>query len=142
MTLRLDRIMVAVDGSEGARHALTEAIELARLTGGTLIALAVEGPLPAYAATRAEVDDAKREKDRYFGKLAAHAQDRAEAAGVALVVDIRPGRAADVITRCAPPHDADVVVVHHKSHLFGDHLLASTADRVAHHAHCPVMVVR
>jgi len=129
-----DRVVVAIDGLEGSRRALSKAIELAQLAGATLIALAVEGPLPAYAATTAEVDDAKREKDRDFGKLAAHAQDQAEAAGLAIEIDIRPGCAADLITRCARAHGADLVVVDHKSHLLGNYLLGSTADRVAHHS--------
>jgi nucleotide-binding universal stress UspA family protein len=42
-----DRILVAIDGSQGAQRALTKAIELAQLTGASLTALAVEGPLPA-----------------------------------------------------------------------------------------------
>ena len=30
----------------------------------------------------------------------------------------------------------------HKGHFLEDYLLGSTADRVAHHAHCPVMIVK
>ena len=46
-----ERILVAIDGSEPSDHAFTKAVELALATNGTLHALAVEGPLPAYAAT-------------------------------------------------------------------------------------------
>jgi nucleotide-binding universal stress UspA family protein len=137
-----DRILVAIDGSQGGRHALAKAIELARLTGGLLTALAVEGPLPAYAATIGEVDEVRREKDSFFGAVAASAHEQAEAAGVELEVEVRPGHAAELITRYAREMNADLVVVGHKGHFLNDYLLGSTADRVAHHAHCPVMIVK
>ena len=137
-----DRIIVAIDGSEGARRALQTAIELARLTGARLTALTVEGPLPAYAATVGEVDEVKREKDSFFAGVAQHAREQAEASGVELEVDVRAGHAAELITRYARDRDADLVVVGHKGHFLEDYLLGSTADRVAHHAHCPVMIVK
>ena len=136
-----DRILVAIDGSEGGQRALSKAIELAQVTGASLSAFAVEGPLPAYAATIGEVDDVKREKDSFFGAVAASAQEQAEAAGVELHVEVRAGHAAELITRYARDIDADLVVVGHKGHFLNDYLLGSTADRVAHHAHCPVMIV-
>ena len=134
-----ERILAAVDGSEGSSRAFAKAVDLARLTGATLIALAVEGPLPAYAATVGEV---KREKDSFFRGLAAKAKREAEAAGVEVEVDIRAGHAADLIVRYARERGADLVVVGHKGHFLEDYLLGSTADRVAHHAHCPVMIVK
>lgn len=137
-----ERILVAIDGSQGAQRALTKAIELAQLTGASLTALAVEGPLPAYAATIGEVDEVKRQKDTFFTQVGQTAREQAEAVGVQIDVDVRPGHAAELITSYARDHRADLIVVGHKGHFLGDYLLGSTADRVAHHAHCPVMIVK
>jgi nucleotide-binding universal stress UspA family protein len=137
-----DRILVAVDGSQGARRALAKAIELAVLTGATLTALAVEGPLPAYAATIGEMDEVRRRKDRFYSSVVEDARADAEAAGVDIDVELRPGHAADLITTFARDRGADLIVVGHRGHVLGDHLLGSTADRVAHRAHCPVIIVK
>jgi nucleotide-binding universal stress UspA family protein len=136
------RILVAVDGSEGADRAFSTALDLAAPMGARLTALAIEGPLPAYAATVGEVDEVKREKDLFFTALAARIRSQATDAHVDLDVDVRPGHAAEVITRCAAEGCYDLVVVGHKGHVLQDYLLGSTADRVAHHAPCPVMIVK
>jgi nucleotide-binding universal stress UspA family protein len=75
---------VAIDGSEPSNRALATALELPGLTGAALTALAIEGPLPAYAATVGEVEEVKREKDAFFGRLAARAGEEAQAAGIPL----------------------------------------------------------
>jgi len=136
------RILVAVDGSDASNHAFDTALELAGLTGGGLTALAVEGPLPAYAATIGEVEEVKREKDAFFEHLLTTTRERAEQAGVPIEVDLRPGHAAELIVRVAVEVEADLIVLGHKGHFLRDHLLGSTADRVAEHAGCPVMIVK
>jgi nucleotide-binding universal stress UspA family protein len=136
------KILVAIDGSECSDRAFATAIELANLMGAQLTALAIEGPLPAYAATIGEVDEVKREKDVFFNALATAARDRAAQAGVAIDVDVRPGHAAEVISEFAGAGGYDLVVLGHRGHFLRDHLLGSTADRVAEHAPCPVMIVR
>jgi nucleotide-binding universal stress UspA family protein len=136
------RILVAIDGSPGAQRALAKAIEIALLTGARLTALAVEGPLPAYAATIGEVDEVKQQKDRFFAGVADDARRQAGAMGVVIDVGVRLGHAAELITTYAREHGADLIVVGHKGHFLGDYLLGSTADRVAHHAHCPVIIVK
>jgi nucleotide-binding universal stress UspA family protein len=137
-----EHILVAIDGSESSSHALDTAIELASLLGAQLTALAVKGPLPAYAATLGEVDEVKREKDRFFGGLCADATKRARDAGIDLDVRLRPGHAAELIARYAVEVRADLIVVGHKGHFARTHLLGSTADRVANHARAPVLIVR
>jgi nucleotide-binding universal stress UspA family protein len=137
-----ERILVAIDGSEPSDRAFEKALELAVLAKAHLTALAVEGPLPAYAATIGEVDEVKREKDAYFTALASRATELAEQAGLELVVEIKPGHAAELISQVAADGRYDLVVLGHRGHFVRDRLLGSTADRVAEHAPCPVMIVR
>jgi nucleotide-binding universal stress UspA family protein len=137
-----DRILVAIDGSKASDHAFTKALELSKITEARLTALAIEGPLPAYAATVGEVDEVKREKDLFFGRLAEKARERAEQAGIELEVELRAGHAAEVISDFAAAGGYDLIVLGHRGHFLRDHLLGSTADRVAEHAPCPVMIVR
>jgi nucleotide-binding universal stress UspA family protein len=63
-------------------------------------------------------------------------------AGVELEVELRPGHAAELIVRIARETQADLIVLGRKGHFLRDHLLGSTADRVAEHADCPVMIVK
>jgi nucleotide-binding universal stress UspA family protein len=135
-------VLVALDGSEGAAKALDCALSICSAVGARLTAVAVEGKLPAYAASLGEVDDVKREKDSYFRGVLADAAGQARARGVEVATDLVPGHAAEVITHYARAHGHDLIVVGHRGHFLGDYLLGSTADRVAHNAHCPVMVVR
>ena len=95
------RILVAIDGSDCSNRAFATALELAQLAKAHLTALAVEGPLPMYAATIGEVEEAKREKDVYFTTLGDTARTQAAAAGITLEVDVRPGHPAELISRVA-----------------------------------------
>jgi nucleotide-binding universal stress UspA family protein len=137
-----ERILVAIDGSECSNHAFAKAVELAQVTGARLTALAIEGPLPAYAATIGEVEEVKREKDSFFAALGAGAREEAARAGLELDVELRAGHAAEVISQFAGEGGYDLVVLGHRGHFLRDHLLGSTADRVSEHAPCPVMIVR
>lgn len=137
-----DKILFAIDGSDCSNHAFAKALELASVADAYVTALAVEGPLPAYAATVGEVDEVRREKDSFFSQLAWEARARGDAAGVAIDVDVRPGHPADVLARVAEEGAYDLIVLGQRGHFVRDRLLGSTADRVAEHAHCPVMIVR
>ena len=137
-----ERIVVAVDGSEPSFRAFEKALKLAALAKARLLALAVEGPLPAYAATLGEIDEVKREKDQFFAGLAARVRADAARAGVPTEVELRPGHAAELIVRYATEVAADLIVLGYKGHFLRNHLLGSTADRVSEHAGCPVMIVR
>jgi nucleotide-binding universal stress UspA family protein len=134
--------LVAIDGSEGSDRAFDCALSLIRRLGGELTALAVEGKLPAYAASVGEVEEVRQEKDAFFRILLDKVQRQAVEVGIELHTDLVPGHPSEVITRYAKAHDHDLIIIGHRGHLLGDYLLGSTADRVTHHAHCPVIVVR
>lgn len=57
------RVLVAYDGSDGARVALRQGIELARALGAELSSISVEEHLPHYAASISEVNAAKERID-------------------------------------------------------------------------------
>jgi nucleotide-binding universal stress UspA family protein len=135
-------VLVAIDGSADAAKALDCALSICQALGAQLTVLGIEGKLPAYAASLGEVDEVKREKDEFFSRVLAEAEQTARDRAVQVRTDLVPGYSADVIVHYAAAHGHDLIVVAHHAHVFGDVLLGSTADRVVHHALCPVMVVR
>lgn len=139
---RFARILVAYDGSDPARGALEAALDLADELGSRVEVLAVEGPLPRYAATLGEVDDAHSEREAFFAGVLAEARSLAAARGLEIEATIRPGHPAEEIVRHAEEVGAGLIVVGHRGHFLQRFPLGSTAAKVTHHAHCPVLVVR
>jgi nucleotide-binding universal stress UspA family protein len=141
--LVFERLLVAYDGSPGARRALDVALEVARSQGAELTGIAIEAHLPRYGATVGEVDEEHRveeaEARRHLAEAVAVAAERA----VRLSTEIRVGHPAQAIVKAAEELRADLIVIGHSGHsgvwgLF----LGTTAEKVSRHAPCSVLIVR
>ncbi len=138
------RIVVGVDGSPSAQAALVWAIRQAELTGATVEAvLAWHYPIMIHRAAWALVtpqDEADveglfaRELSDAVAKAVAHSQVRVSTA-------VRNGNAAQVLLDAAD--GADLLVVGSRGHGgFTGALLGSVSQHCAHHARCPIVIVR
>ncbi|MDX1447741.1 MAG: universal stress protein [Acidimicrobiia bacterium] len=145
MTWTPDHVVVAVDGSEASNHAARVGVTLAEHRGGkvTLITVVrppegwwgVGGAPPSPEAMAVAVTRARTE---ILDPLAAEFES-AEC-DVELVEEI--GDPAGVILRLAESLDADVLVAGRRgSSLVERLMLGSVADRLAHEAPCPVLIV-
>lgn len=130
-------ILVGMDGSDAAHAALNRALELAAQAGGGVTVLSVEEHLPAYAASKGEVEETKREMDAYFQKLHDAAKQQANERNISLRPIIAAGHAAETIVRYAREGGFDLLVLGS-----GRRGMGGTADRVAEQAPCSVLVVR
>jgi len=65
-TTMFKKILIANDGSEGAKHALQVAIDLAKKYNAELHSISVEEGVPHYAATIGEVEEFRREANEFF----------------------------------------------------------------------------
>ncbi|MBI4318364.1 MAG: universal stress protein [Chloroflexi bacterium] len=137
------KILVAYDGSAGSMRALDVAIDLAQKYAAGLWALSVEEHLPRFAATVGEVDEEKEYENHFFAEVQAEAVARARSKGIELKTEIIPGHAAETVVRFAREHSFDLIILSHIGHsaLWGT-LLGGTSERISHHAHCSVMIVR
>lgn len=140
------RMLIAVDGSEPARHALDAAARLAReIASVEVVLLNVREPLgyqvelPAYdheaidAAAQARQDE-----------LLEAALTQAKALGLdRAVTQGATGAAAQEIVRVAADRQVDQIVMGTRGrNALGGLLLGSVAQRVVHLAGVPVLLVR
>jgi nucleotide-binding universal stress UspA family protein len=144
-TPRSRTIVVGVDGSAHAARALAWAIdEASRRDARLRVVAAWHVPLGAYGLgglvppVGAAVDDSFREVAE---GVAAVAAETARAAGAEAEVRVAQGQAADVLIDAAA--DADLLVVGSRGHGgFAGLMLGSVSTQCAHHARCPVVIVR
>jgi nucleotide-binding universal stress UspA family protein len=133
-------ILVALDGSTGSERALEAAIRLAQLDGGSVSAITVverkddqRHETPDEAAT----DQLRHQSDELLQTAANFARSR----GVLLSPILREGDPANTIIACVKDEDVALVVLGANSKARpGD--LGDTADQIARHSSCTVMIVR
>jgi len=143
------RILVPVDGSPTSQQGLTEAIQLAKLTGGQLRLLHMVDELSIVMGMS---DYAPPPKD-FFAlmhesgqKVLDEAREQAVREGVAADVvlnEIYGGRLADLVVEQALAWPADLVVLGtHGRRGIGRFLMGSDAEQIVRIAPVPVLLVR
>jgi nucleotide-binding universal stress UspA family protein len=137
------KILLAYDGSNGAKKALDVALELVKSSGAELWALAVEEQLPHFAATIDETREEQERADRYYQECFSVAYLRALKAGVELKGEIRTGHAARTIVDFTREGGFDLVVLGSSGHSgVWAMFLGTTAEKVSRHVPCSVLLVR
>jgi nucleotide-binding universal stress UspA family protein len=142
------RIVVGTDGSETAAEAVSQALELAKLTGATLSLVSAYQPASgrrvqaeqAEAPADVQYEIGPREDVNLILDGAA-----ADAKGQGVEVQTHPVEAdpADAILNVAEEIKADLIVVGNKGMTGARrYLLGSVPNNVSHHATCSVMIVR
>ena len=137
------KILLAYDGSGGAKAALKVGIGLAKSLGAELHSISVEEELPHYAATMGEVQDAKERVDEYFRVLTKEARDQAALAGVELQTAIRQGHEVEIIVNYAKEGGFDLLLAgyHGHSRIF-ERVMGSTAQSIIRLSPCSVLLAK
>jgi len=137
------KILLAYDGSEGAKKGLEAGINLLKLHQAELWALAVQEKLPRFSATMDEVMEEKEFGYKHSEQCLEEARTRAQEAGIELKTDIRLGHPAKTIVEVAKEGKFDLILVGHTG-LSGvwAKFLGTTAEKVSRHAPCTVLIVR
>lgn len=137
------KILLAVDLSDEAEtpKGLSEALELAKLSGGVLRLVNVQPLLPATFMEYVPADfDAEQER-RAQEALAALAA-KIDLPADRLSVAVASGGVYHELLRDAEEWGADLVVVGSHRPVMSDYLLGSNAKTIVRHAQCSVLVVR
>ncbi|HXW45046.1 MAG TPA: universal stress protein [Streptosporangiaceae bacterium] len=138
------RIVVGVDGSPSSKRALRWATCQAALTGAAIEAvIAWQYPAAAggYGWMLAPADDMDFEGVAAKALADSIADCVDSASPVQLTTTVREGNAAEVLLDCAK--GADLLVVGSRGHGgFVGALLGSVSQHCAHHATCPLVIIR
>jgi len=137
------KILIANDGSAGARLALRVAVDLAKRYGAELHSISVEEGIPHYAATIGEVDEFKKEANGYFKKVNDDAIEFAKKEGIELRPHVITGHEVETIVNFARDGEFDLLVIGFMGHskIFG-RVWGSTSQNITRLAPCTVVVVK
>jgi nucleotide-binding universal stress UspA family protein len=136
------KILIASDGSDGARKALSIAIELSKRLGAELHMVSVE-ELPRFASSVDEVVEDKQDQNQRFARVVREARRAAEAEGIRLSARVVAGHAVPTIVALVERESFDLLVVGFMGHsAIYNRLIGSTTDRLVELAACPVLVAK
>jgi nucleotide-binding universal stress UspA family protein len=137
------KILVAIDGSEGSKKALASAIAIAKKFQAELQSISVKEHPSHYSATVGEVMEDQEEIDKFFAHVTEEALDWAEKEGVELHCEVRPGHEVQAIVEFVRQGHFDLLVVGFMGHsrVF-DRFWGGTSQNLTRIAPCSVLVVK
>jgi nucleotide-binding universal stress UspA family protein len=137
------RILVAYDGSDGAKKALQAGIALAKAFSVDLYSITVEEDLPKYAATIEEIEVVKAQRDVYFEQLNREAEASAQREGVQLHTTVVPGHEVRTVIEYILHNGFDTLLVGFHGHsAIAERIFGSTSRSLVLNAPCSVIVVK
>ena len=141
-----NRIVVGVEGSDGSRAALRWAIDEARVRSSTVVVVTAYLPTyvpaaPDYGYVPLDAPDLVDEVRKMQDELVAEALLLDGGPPVPFEQHLLEGRAAETLITAS--QDASLLVVGNRGRGgFRGLLLGSVSQHTAHHASCPVVIVR
>lgn len=137
------KILIANDGSDGARRALKTAIDLAKKYNAELHSISVEEGMPHYAATIGEIEEFRKEADEFFEKINNEAIEEAKKEGIKLYTKVQAGHEVETIVHYAKEGNFDLLVIGFMGHskIFG-RVWGSTSQNITKLSPCTVVVVK
>jgi len=123
--------------------ALRRALVTASEYKAEITALWVREPLPRHSDLPGEYEGEAEAADEYYAARQKEVWELAEERGVDVHCESRRGHPAKMLLKFAEEGAYDLIVIGHSDHseLWG-RLLGDTADRIADHAQCSVLIVK
>lgn len=144
----IKKILVTVDGSEHADHALDFALDLANRSSAKILLLTVVPPvflpLPSLDVIKSQaITDASAEMERVFQAALNKAEERTKKrTSLPLFTRLEHGNPDEVIIQVAEEGSFDLIVLGSRGLGRGAYALGSVSSRVAETAKCPVLIVK
>jgi nucleotide-binding universal stress UspA family protein len=138
----MKEIMVAVDGSDGSRAAVDEAVELAGALGAHITFASVRKAPSSVLGT--PYYECRLARDLGIARAVVNAGvERARRAGIEADGRVLEGSAVDEILSFADNSGADLIVMGSRGHgALAGALLGSVSDAVVQHSNVPVLVAK
>ena len=143
-----DRIVVGTDGSETAREAIRQAIQMAKISGATLEIVSAYEPISQErlrgegAELPGDVQHTVNPRED-VNLILENAAAEAKRQEVPAIPHPREGDPADAILDVAEENRADLIVVGNKGMTGAKRfLLGSVPNKVSHHAPSSVLIIR
>lgn len=144
------KILVATDGSDLSKKAVSSAIELAALAGAELVALKVvplypqsyfEGGLALQAAEIGRIEQQWAEDGQ---AIVDAVQEAAQAQGIKTqAITVKSDLVSEAVIAAAKKHECDLIVMASHGHRgIKRLLLGSETQQVLTHSHIPVLILR
>jgi nucleotide-binding universal stress UspA family protein len=134
------KILVAYDGSDGAKRALAKAGEIAEAGKAEIHVLTV-GRIPEHAETVGKAQKAKEQAKTFYSKIIEEVSALLKRRGLNASTRLEFGKPGDVILRVAEELAVDLVVMGTNGQsAVTERFVGTTVDKVVDQAHCSVLL--